>query len=128
MLVSSWSLRTCRIKVVGADQAESAFADSDVPCCNLGASYVSSSRRSHASCGLRMTAMGLSRSRGNAPTLRSRVLERVVLPLLSSEAIRLVHQQEQNHGIPDSDRLPAAPAHARRHAHAQAATANPSGL
>ncbi|MEO8805018.1 MAG: hypothetical protein ABI433_02990, partial [Burkholderiaceae bacterium] len=41
----------------------------------------------------RQPAIGLSRSRGNASSLRSRVLGRVVVPLLTSEAIRLVLRQ-----------------------------------
>ena len=40
--------------------------------------------------------------------------------MLRSEAIRLVHRQEQNHELIDTRRHAAAPTHDRRHAHAQA--------
>src|ERR1700693_2616452 len=74
-------------------------------------------------------ASGLNRWRGiGAPIRRRRVNEAGVLFMLTSEAIRLVLRQEQNHGPIDSSHHAVASTHDRRHAHAQALCQDADGL
>ena len=62
---------------------------------------------------------GLNRSRGSPFDHAVVVRGTGSSAMLTSEAIRLVHRQEQDHGCFDSHRLAVAPTHARGHAHAQ---------